>query len=170
MDLRTATRAGVPFGAWVLQMLITGNLAVGLLWVWLDWLAWRRGVQVSAARGSLSTVALLVVGGIVFFCLVLGGEKGSNDILGMTLCLAFPTLAALLPMLWWTVRRIESVRLGTLILIGFVAASGWVQGRMDNFPASDGENLFVMNSCLIGLAVAVWLLTWANAPEPPRIT
>ena len=42
-DLRTATRSGVPFGPWVLQVLITGNLAVGLLWVWLDWLAWCRG-------------------------------------------------------------------------------------------------------------------------------
>jgi uncharacterized membrane protein YhaH (DUF805 family) len=166
--LRAAAKNGVPFGSWVLQVLITGNLAVGLLWVGLDWRAWRRGAEFAAERGSLSTVALLVMGGITFFCLVLGGKRSSNDILGMALCLASPTLAVLLPLLWLTVRRLESVRLGTLILVGFVAASGLVQGRVGDSPATDGENLFVMNSCLIGLAVAVWLLAWAGQPEATR--
>ncbi len=167
-DLRTATRGGVPFGPWVLQVLITGNLAVGLLWVWLDWQAWRRGVVMSLARGNLCTAALLVAGGITFFCLALGGQHSCNDVLGMALCLAFPSLAVLLPLLWLTVRRLESVRLGTLILVGFIAASALVQGRVGDSPATDGENLFVMNSCLIGVAVAVWLLSWANSPEPSK--
>jgi hypothetical protein len=29
--------------------------------------------------------------------------------------------------------------------------------------------VFTLNSCLIGLAVAVWLVTWTSTPEPRRI-
>lgn len=167
-DLRTVTRGGMPSGGWVLQVLVTGNLAVGLLWIWLDRLARRSGIAFSATREKLSTVALLVMGGITLFCLVLGGEECCHDILGMALCLACPTLAVTLPMLWLTVRRLESERLEALILIAFVAASAFVQGSPGDSPATEGEHPFVMNSCLIGMAVAVWLVTWAASPEARR--
>jgi hypothetical protein len=165
-DLLTAARRGVPVGGWVLQVLITGNLAIGLLWIWLDWLAWRRRIQPPETRGNLLLVALVVAAGITFFCLILAGTQRNDEVLAMAMFLAFPTLAVMLPLLWVAVRRIESVRLGTLILAGFVAASGFAQGRIEDSLAASGESLFVVNSYLVGLAVAVWLLSWAAFPEP----
>ncbi len=164
-DMRNTTPSGMLVGAWVLQVSITGNLAVGLLWVWLDWLAWRRDLQPPETRGTLSIVALVVAAGITFLCLILAGTQRNQEVLAMAVFLAFPTLAVMVPLLWLTVRRIKSVRLGTLILAGFVAASALVQGRVDDSPGPDGENLFALNSCLLGLGVAVWLLSWAGLPE-----
>jgi uncharacterized membrane protein YhaH (DUF805 family) len=163
-----AAQRGMPVGGWVLQVLITGNLAVGLLWVWLDWLAWRRNLQPAETRGNLALAALLVIAGLAFLCFVLAEAHLHNEVFGIALILAFPTLAVMLPLLWLTVRRIESVRLGTLILAGFVAASGLAQGRTDDSPGPDGENLFVVNSYLVGLAVVVWLLSWATEPHAGR--
>ena len=165
-ELRTATRSGMSVGAWVLQVLITGNLSVGLLWAWLDWQAWRRNLQPAETRGHLALVALVVAAGLSFLCFVLAEAHRQNEVFGIALILALPTQVVLLPLLWLTMRRIESVRLGTLILVGFVAASALVQGRVDDSPGPDGENLFVLNSYLVGLAVAVWLLSWAGFPEP----
>lgn len=165
-DPHTAARDGVPAGGWVLQVLITGNLAVALLWVWLDWLAWRRSIQPPESRDNLSLAALFVIAFITFFWLILAGGQRNDEVLAMAMFLAFPTLAVMLPLLWGTVRRVESVRLGTLILVGFVAASALAQGCIDDSLATNGENLFVVNSYLVGLAVAVWLLSWAAFPEP----
>jgi hypothetical protein len=165
-DPLTAARDDVPVGGWVLQVLITGNLAIGLLWVWLDSLAWRRGLQPSEMRGNLLLVALVIAAGITFLCLILAGTQRNDEVLAMAMFLAFPILTVMLPLLWGTVRRIKSVRLGTLILVGFVAASAFAQGRIEDSLAAGGESLFVVNSYLIGLAVAVWLLSWAGFPEP----
>src|SRR3990172_1708117 len=79
-DLLSAARRGVPVGGWVLQVLITGNLAVGLLWVWLDWLAWRRGLQPPETRGNLALAALAVAAGITFLCLILAETHRHNEV------------------------------------------------------------------------------------------
>jgi hypothetical protein len=162
-----ATR-GDLVGVWVLQVLITGNLAVGLLWVWLDWLAWRRDLRPLETRGKLALVALVVTAGLTLVCFFLAEAHLHNEVFGIALILAFPTVAVVLPLLWLAVRRIKSVRLGTLILVGFVAASALAQGHIDDSPGTNGENPFVMNSHLVGLAVVVWLLSWATEPHAGR--
>lgn len=167
-DPLTAAPHGVPAGGWVLQVLITGNLAVGLLWVWLDWLAWRRGLPPSESRDNFSLAALFVAAFITFFCLILAGGQRNDEVLAIALFLAFPTLAVVLPLLWVSVRRIESVGLGTLILVGFIAASAFAQGRIEDSLTDSGESPFVVNSYLIGLAVAVWLLSWTTEPHAGR--
>jgi len=158
--LRVAAPEGVAFGPWALQVLVTGNLAVGLVWVWLDTFAQRHGSSISADRENLQGVALIIAIGITLFSLALGGNHCGNEVLAMGVCVASPTLAVTLPLLWLTARRIEPIRLRTLILIGFIAASSLAQSRAgDRLAAGDELAFFVANSCLIGLAVAVWLVT-----------
>jgi hypothetical protein len=161
-------RRGATFGPWMSQLLLTGNLALGLLWIWLDVLAWRRGIHHSESRGDLLVVMCFVVAGVVSFGLLLAGATSGDDFFVMILLGALPTLAVMLPLLWMTARRIESLWLETLIPAGFGAASAFAQGCVDDSPARGGEGMLVANSYLIGAAIAVWLIAWAASPSPRR--
>lgn len=161
-----ALRWDVPVGAWVLQALITGNLAVGLLWIWLDVQAWRRLIQPRSIRGFLALATLLVTSGFTGFVILLAED--SEEVLAVLVLVVLPTLVTIAPILWATVRRIQSGRLRGLILAGFVACSALAQERINDSPNTSDESFLVVNSCLIGLAIAIWLVTWAAIPQPRR--
>lgn len=161
-----ALRWDVPVGAWVLQALITGNLAVGLLWIWLDVRIWRLLTDSVEIRGILCFCALLLLIGLTWFSLALAED--AEGLLIVLLFAAIPTSVLALPLLWATVRRIQSARLGTLVLAAFGAATALAQEYAGDSRITSDESFLVVNSCLIGLAIAIWLVTWAAIPQPRR--
>jgi len=154
---------------WLLQPLITGNLTILLFWVWLDRLWAASGSAVWAARFGLWLVAVLVAFASSVLSLMLSGVLTEPDIVPLTLCFALPTVTLVTAASWLAVQRIPSLALRTLILTGFILASAHAQRsqRLD-LDGEPGLGFFARNSCLIGLAVLVWLVAWAAAPYPQR--
>jgi hypothetical protein len=151
----------------MLQPLITGNLAVFLSWIWLDLRAPRRNEADGDARFGLWFVAAAVafvstIGGAAW-----AGVIGREPFVPFLLFLVGPVLLVTIPLLWIAARRIERAWLRAVLLAGVVATSALVQRGYKT--GGDAElQVFTMNSCLIGLAVAAWLVTWAGSPEPWR--
>lgn len=152
----------------MLQPLITGNLAVFLCWIWLDLRApgwseedWdaRFGIWfLAATMAAVSAVGSAAWAGVI--------ER--EPFVPFLLFLMGPVLVVTIPLLWSAARRIEQSWLRALILAGVVAASAIAQ--LGHNAGNDAElRVFSVNSCLIGLAVTVWLLTWAIFPAPRRI-
>jgi len=156
-----------PVELWVLQPFVAGNLAVMLTWVWLDLRAARRNDEESDARFALCLLAVTVAVVSTFGGALWAGVLLRDFFLAGLLCVVAPVLVVAVPLLWFAARRIEPLRLRALVLAGFVAASTVVPGG-----SRAGEEValraFAMNSCLIGLAVAIWLLTWAAMPDTRR--
>lgn len=154
---------------WPLQPLIGGNLAILLFWVWLDALRTSDTPDFKAARFNLWLVAAFVVFLSRILCLGLAGVSDDRMILPLTLFLALPTVTLVTVALWLAARRISSLALRTVILAGVAAAGSYAQQALSFATSSEPElGIFTRNSCLIGLALIVWLLVWAAAPETQR--
>jgi hypothetical protein len=153
----------------LLQTLITGNLAVFLSWVWFDLRASARNEEDGAARLVLGHVAMAVAAVCTVTGVTWAGLLIHELLFPLALAVAAPTLAIIVSLLWFTARGVQSPGLRALLLAGVVMASNLVhQGPSGG--EEPGIHIFTANSYLIGLAVALWLATWA-APRPcPRTT
>jgi len=161
--LPTEQRSGLLAEVGCLQPLVTGNLAVCLLWIWLDRAALHHCCQNSEARGSLFFMMLFVIVASTVFCLCTAGTKVDDVAVAIAVFISLPVLVVAVPLLWLAVGRMASLRLRALVLAGFAAASAFVQECATVAPgAGDETNIFVVNSYLIGLAVALWLLSWTT--------
>lgn len=167
-EAQPAGRSGDPVvELQMLQPLVTGNLAVFLSWVWLDLRAPRRDEKDADARFGLLLVTAAVAG-----VMTLMGAAGtplllSEAFLPFALCVVVPMLVTVVPLLWFAARRMERSWSRALLLAGVVVAGAMVQ--RGHTAGNDAElRVFTANSCLIGLAVVVWLLTWAATSEPRR--
>lgn len=159
-------RSVLPFGGWILQPLVSGNLAICLLWVWLDRFAIRFCGRNSETRDYFFVVMLFVVFASTIFCLGTAGVRGDSQVVAIAVFISLLVLAVAVPLLWLAVGRMVSLRLRTLALAGFVVASGGAQERAAALMnAGDDMSLFVMNSYLIGLAITIWLLSWTASPQ-----
>ena len=168
-DQREAREKNPPAELRMLQPLVTGNLAVFLLWVWLDLRAPRRDEKDGEARFGLWFLAAAVAGVTTLGGAAWAGMLEHEPFLPFLLCIVAPVLVTVVPLLWFAARRIHAPWLRALFLAGVVAASAMVQHG--HKTGNDAElRVFTMNSCLIGLAAAVWLLTWAATPEPRGTT
>lgn len=151
----------------VLQALVTSNLAVFLTWVWLDLRARDRGELDGQTRFGLWLLAAYVAGVSSLTLAVTADAIEKQVFLPFMLFVVGPVLAVAVPLLWLAARRSVSYRQRAALLGGVVAAGAltqWLQGVGD-----DPEiQMCVLNSCLIGLAVVVWLLSWASTPELRR--
>lgn len=163
-------RQNAPLGELrVLQPLVTGNLALFLSWIWLDLRAPRRNEEDGDARFGLWLLATAVAVISTFCGAGWTGMVKREPFVPFLLFLVGPVLVITIPLIWDAARRIERAWLRAVLLAGLAAASAIMQHGYDT--GGDAElQVFTMNSCLIGLAVTVWLLTWAASPEPRRNT
>ncbi len=158
-------RDGPPAELRMLQPLVTGNLAVFLAWVWLDLRASRQAGKDADARLGLWFVATVVAGISTFGGAAWAGVLEREPFIPFLLFLVAPVLVVAVPLLWVAARRIERSWLRALMLAGVVMVSAIAQ--QGHITGNDAElRVFTMNSCLIGLAVTLWLLTWTVEPPP----
>lgn len=156
----------LPFDAWILQPLVSGNLAICLLWVWLDQMAIRFCNRNAGIRDAFLQVMLLMVLVTTVSCLCLAGVQGNDQAFAIALFITLPVLVVAVPLLWLVMGRMASLAWGALLLAGFAVASGIAQQRASvEMDAGEDASLFVANSYLIGLAVAIWLLSWTAVPH-----
>ena len=152
-----------------LQFLVCGNLVICLFWVWLDQFTIRFCHRNSETREYLFVVMLVLAFASTVTCLAAAGVRGDMEVVPVAMFIGLPVLAVVVPLLWSAVDRMSSLWSGALVLTGFTVASGVAQERATAAADSDDAmRLFVMNSHLIGLAVGIWLLSWATRPHVER--
>lgn len=160
---------------WLFQPLVTGNLALLSLLVWLDAEADARwpghaGVSVKLWLGGVGLTATATALGLAATNL-----WGSD--LGVYAAILLPaSLCLITVLLQLAVRLVASPGRRAALLAGFLGVSGWLvemarpaAGRSlpDHF-----ERVLVANSVQLGLAVLVWLALWGASagdegePEP----
>jgi hypothetical protein len=156
-----------PVEVRMLQPLITGNLAVFLAWVWLDLRAPRRNEADGDAGFGLWLMATAVAVVSTFSGAAWAGTLEQEPFVPFLLFLVSPVLVVTIPLLWLTARKMERAWQRAVLLPSVVVTSGLVQHGYKTGPDAELQ-IFTINSCLIGLAVAVWLVAWAVSPEPRR--
>jgi len=104
-------------------------------------------------------------------CCYIVGIHGDGEVVAVATFISLPILSVTVPLLWLALARMATLRLRALVLTGFVVASSFAQERVTVSMARGEEmSLFVVNSYLIGLAVAIWLLSWTAKPGVARTT
>jgi hypothetical protein len=165
-------RNGILVADWILQPLVTGNLAICLLWVWLDRAARLLRHRNAEVREILLLVTLFVISASIVICLCTAVTQVDDMAIAIVLYISVPILAVSVPLLWLAVGWLASLRLRALVLAGFVVASAFAQKCAKVAPDAGDEtnitNIFVPNSYLIGLAVAIWLMSWTTKPHATR--
>jgi len=97
--------------------------------------------------------------------------QGDGEVIAVATFISLPILAVTVPLLWLALARMATLRLRALVLAGFVFASSFAQERVTvSMARGDEMSLFAVNSCLIGLAVVIWLLSWIAKPSVARTT
>ena len=143
-------------------LMIPGAVSLAVA-IFLDLRAIER-LFVSVAADVRATLAASSFASLAFLAVWVTATARQKDVgyAGETvLFLCLPTLLICAVLWWFTARAVKRVALRALLLTGFVLATVWVewQCQAENRGATE-ERVFMMNSLLVALAVAVRLCIW----------
>lgn len=126
---------------------------------------WDKQLLGQATERPLAAAALLSV-----WVITIAATLEVEDMIAVWLFAFVPTLVLSFSFLWFAVSGLRDLVMVGLLLAGFAVLTACVQACYTEYGRSEpSETILVLNSILIGLAIAIWLLT-VSRPGGEKLT
>jgi hypothetical protein len=162
-----------PAAIWMLQSLITGILAIFLLAAWGYSLCRLRWPNDPSGRLKLGITVPWTCIGWTLWMAIRANCISHEDMIMLILMVSLPALFISIPLLWHAILKLQQPCRSAWAIAGFLGGAICLQCWGTARVTDDPLYIFILNSALIAMAVALWLVvislpsTKTSVPQIP---